>query len=62
MAWPARQKVCEGDLKEQVPATANRLPISLEFFFAINDKHKAYEFEKYLKLGSGQAFINKHLI
>ena len=45
-----------------VPATANRLPISLEFYFAIPDKYKAFEFEKYLKSGSGRAFINKHLL
>jgi predicted GIY-YIG superfamily endonuclease len=45
-----------------VPATANRLPISLEFYFATPDKYKAFEFEKYLKSGSGRAFINKHLL
>jgi putative endonuclease len=47
--------------KGQVPATAERLPIRLEFYFAIDDKYKAYYFEKYLKSGSGRAFINKHL-
>ena len=46
--------------KGQVPATANRLPIILEFYFAIEDKYKAFEFEKYLKSGSGRAFIKKH--
>lgn len=49
-------------LKGQVPATADRLPISLEFYFAVENKYKAFEFEKYLKSGSGRAFINKHLI
>jgi predicted GIY-YIG superfamily endonuclease len=61
---------CTDDLKErlrrhltgQVPATLNRLPVKLEFYFALIDKHKAFEFEKYLKTGSGRAFINKHLI
>lgn len=48
--------------KGNVPATANRLPVKLEFYFAINDKYKAFELEKYLKSGSGRAFINKHLI
>ncbi len=48
--------------KGQVPATVNRLPISLEFYFNIDNKYKAFEFEKYLKSGSGRAFINKHLI
>lgn len=61
---------CTVDLKDrlerhqkgQVPATANRLPIELEFYFAIQDKYKAFEFEKYLKSGSGRAFVNKHLV
>ena len=44
-----------------VPATVNRLPITLEFYFAIKDKYKAFEFEKYLKSGSGRAFTKKHL-
>ncbi|MBI2476474.1 MAG: GIY-YIG nuclease family protein [Candidatus Taylorbacteria bacterium] len=48
--------------KGQVPATAGRLPVTLEFYFATEDKYKAFEFEKYLKSGSGRAFINKHLI
>ena len=46
--------------KGQVPATANRLPITLEFYFATPDKFKAFEFEKYLKSGSGRAFLKKH--
>ena len=48
--------------KGYVPATENRLPITLEFYMAISDKYKAYEFEKYLKSGSGRAFIKKHFI
>lgn len=47
--------------KGYVPATSNRLPVKLDFYFAINDKYKAFEFEKYLKSGSGRAFLNKHL-
>jgi len=46
----------------QVPATAGRLPAELKFYFAIPNKYKAFEFEKYLKSGSGRAFIKKHLI
>ncbi|MEX0931786.1 MAG: GIY-YIG nuclease family protein [Candidatus Paceibacterota bacterium] len=46
--------------KVQVPATAQRLPVSLEFYFAIKDKYKAFEFEKYLKSGSGRAFLKRH--
>ena len=48
--------------KGQVPATANRLPIKLEFYFATEDKYRAFEFEKYLKSGSGRAFIKKHFL
>ena len=47
--------------KGNVPATANRLPTELDFYFAIKNKYKAFEFEKYLKSGSGRAFIKKHL-
>lgn len=60
---------CTNDLKDRVEkhkksyvlATTKRLPVKLEFYFAIPDKYKAFEFEKYLKSGSGRAFINKHL-
>ncbi|OHA92202.1 MAG: excinuclease ABC subunit C [Candidatus Zambryskibacteria bacterium RIFCSPLOWO2_02_FULL_51_21] len=61
---------CTFDLKERierhenghVPATALRLPVKLVSYVAISDKYKAFEFEKYLKSGSGRAFIKKHLI
>ena len=55
-------KRLEKHRKGYVPATKNRLPVVLDFYFAISDKYKAFEFEKYLKSGSGRAFINKHLI
>ncbi len=48
--------------KGHVPAIPGRLPVELDFYFVINDKYKAFEFEKYLKSGSGRAFIKKHLI
>ena len=48
--------------KGRVPATANRLPITLEFYFATADKYKAFEFEKYLKSGSGRAFLKNHFV
>ena len=59
---------CTENLKERVgrhqngyvSAIARRLPVSLEFYFAIKDKYKAFEFEKYLKSGSGRAFLKKH--
>jgi predicted GIY-YIG superfamily endonuclease len=43
-----------------VPATKDRLPVSLEFYVAVADKYKAFKFEKYLKSGSGRAFAKKH--
>lgn len=52
----------ERHIKGHVLATANRLPIELEFYIAISDKYKAFEFEKYLKSGSGRAFIKRHLM
>ena len=61
---------CTDNLKERinrhqeghVSSTANRLPVDLEFYFAIFDKYKAFEFEKYLKTGSGRAFVKKHFL
>lgn len=59
---------CTNDMVERldrhkkglVSATVNRLPVELVFYFAIDDKYKAFKFEKYLKSGSGRAFTNKH--
>lgn len=61
---------CTNDLKDrlkrhigrQVPATADRLPLKLIAYFAFSDKYKAFNFEKYLKSGSGRAFLNKHFL
>ena len=61
---------CSNDLKDRikrhkngdVSATKKRLPITLLNYFAFSNKYTAYNFEKYLKTGSGRAFINKHLI
>jgi len=44
-----------------VPATKNIRPIKLRCYFAFKDKYIAFKFEKYLKSGSGRAFIKKHL-
>ena len=61
---------CTGNLKERVerhkngyvPATISRRPINLVFYSCFNNKYKAFAFEKYLKSGSGRAFIKKHFI
>ncbi len=52
----------ERHAKRQVKYTQDKLPISLITYMVFTDKFKAYEFEKYLKSGSGIAFRNKRLI
>jgi len=47
--------------KGYVPATKKRLPIKLFSYFAFSDKYTAFNFESYLKTGSGRAFARKHL-
>ena len=39
--------------------TAKYMPWELVAYHAFYDKNKAYEFEKYLKTGSGKAFASK---
>jgi putative endonuclease len=41
--------------------TKYRLPIELISYTVFRDKYKAYEFERYLKSGSGKAFAQKRL-
>ena len=48
--------------KGQVPATKDRLPIKLISYSAFSNKYTAFNFEKYLKSGSGRAFLKKHEI
>ncbi len=43
-----------------VTTTTDRLPVDLISYTAFTDKYKAFDFEKYLKSGSGRAFIKKH--
>jgi len=60
---------CTDDLKERfarhqkgyVPATVDRRPLALVTYTSLPDKYRAFELEKYLKSGSGRAFIKKHL-
>ena len=59
---------CSNDLKDRiyrhrkgkVPATKDRLPVKLTAYFAFNNKYSAFSFEKYLKSGSGRAFMKNH--
>jgi predicted GIY-YIG superfamily endonuclease len=45
-----------------VPATKARRPLELVHYSAFREPFKAIEFEKYLKSGSGRAFIKRHLM
>jgi len=42
--------------------TRTRTPVYIHSYVAFTDKYRAFEFEKYLKTGSGIAFRNRHLI
>ena len=45
----------------EVFSTKNHLPVELITYLVFTDKYKAYKFEKYLKTGSGRAFMKRHL-
>ena len=61
---------CTNDLKDriarhnkgQIHYTKDKIPVKLITYIAFSTKYKAFEFEKYLKSGSGVAFRNKRLI
>lgn len=46
--------------KGYVESTKNCLPVELITYTVFFEQQKAYAFEKYLKSGSGRAFMNKH--
>ena len=60
---------CTNDIKnrlsrhknDDVSYTSSRLPFEVAHQSVFFDKYKAYEFEKYLKSGSGRAFAIKRL-
>jgi putative endonuclease len=47
--------------KGDVHYTKSRLPLKLTHLSLFENKQKAYDFERYLKSGSGIAFRNKRL-
>ena len=61
---------CTNDLSDrlrrhnnkEVLYTSTRLPLELVTYIVFTDKYKAYNFEKYLKSGSGKAFAFKRLV
>jgi len=61
---------CTEDINERlkrhnsgyVPSTKLRLPVVLITYIAFTHNYKSFAFEKYLKGGSGRAFIKKRLV
>jgi putative endonuclease len=61
---------CTSDLEQRiirhqkgyVYSTKTFLPVKLVFYCVFIDKYKAFNFEKYLKSGSGRAFCTRHLV
>jgi len=61
---------CTSDIEDRISRhqkgyvnyTRPFLPVKLIFYCAFVDKYKAFEFEKYLKSGSGRAFAIRHLV
>lgn len=61
---------CTSDLKRRlvdhsqskVSYTKTRRPVELLNYVAFKDKYKAFQFEKYLKSGSGRAFLRKRIL
>jgi predicted GIY-YIG superfamily endonuclease len=48
--------------KKQVLYTSTRLPVKLITYIAFSNKFQAFQFEKYLKSGSGKPFSNKRFL
>ncbi len=44
----------------EINYTSTRLPVMVEVTIEFSDKYKAFNFEKYLKSGSGRAFVKRH--
>ena len=63
-------KGCTNNIEERleqhrngkVECTRLHLPFKFLFFVAFEDRGKAFRFEKYLKSGSGRAFIKRHFL
>ena len=45
----------------EVPHTSKYKPWRIKTYTAFTDEKQAFEFEKYLKSGSGRAFVKKRL-
>ena len=47
--------------RDKVYYTKDKTPVELITYISFSNKYKAFEFEKYLKSGSGRAFLHKRL-
>ncbi|MBL7797673.1 MAG: GIY-YIG nuclease family protein [Saprospiraceae bacterium] len=60
---------CTSNLRERVTRhqkgwvefTKDKIPVELIWSCAFSERTRAFEFEQYLKSGSGRAFAKKHL-
>jgi predicted GIY-YIG superfamily endonuclease len=48
--------------RKEILYTSTKLPLELITYITFTDKYKAYNFEKYLKSGSGKAFAFKRFV
>ena len=48
--------------QRQINYTKTRLPVELILTINFKDKYLAYDFERYLKSGSGKAFMRRHFV
>lgn len=55
-------KRLKAHLNAEVRFTKDKLPVKLVFISLFAEKQKAYDFERYLKSGSGISFRNRRLI
>ncbi|MCX6740399.1 MAG: GIY-YIG nuclease family protein [Candidatus Parcubacteria bacterium] len=46
----------------EVYTTKTRIPWKIICYFTFTYNQTTYDFERYLKTGSGRAFLNKHLL
>lgn len=61
---------CTSDIKNRLkthnqggsPHTAKYKPWKLHAYFAFDEKHTSYQFEKYLKSHAGKAFAKKRFL
>jgi predicted GIY-YIG superfamily endonuclease len=56
-----RNRLAEHNAGE-TKSNKNKAPYKIVWYCCLNDKYRAYAFEKYLKSSSGYAFTAKHFL